>query len=165
MTTPLPAFELEDFIVEDPFYQIYLRKRDEESDFFYIHRDYSQYLQYLNIIWNRIKESHRTIGIYYYQEMDLLSKQTSKNLSEDEEVKLKSLTTNRHDMLSVLSCDIEAFILFSRRFMDKVGKLVESLIKLDSGLHIANSFSKHKEFFINNIKYNPDYSKSARRRN
>lgn len=50
MTTSLPAFELEDFIVEDPFYQIYLRKRDEESDFFYIHRDYSQYLQYLNIM-------------------------------------------------------------------------------------------------------------------
>ena len=73
MTTSLPAFELEDFIVEDLFFQIYLRKRDEEPDFFYIPRDFFQYLQYLNIIWNRIKESHRTIGIYYYREMDLLS--------------------------------------------------------------------------------------------
>lgn len=124
-----------------------------KNHFFYIHRDYFQYLQYLNIIWNRIRESHRTIGIYYYQEMDLLSKQTSKNLSENEKVKLKSLTTNRHDLLSVLSCDIEAFILFSRRFMDKVGKLVESLNKLDSRLHVENSFSKHKKFFMSLTPY------------
>jgi hypothetical protein len=88
MTISLQAFELEDFIVEDPFLPDILKKRDEESDFFYIHRDYSQYLQYLNIIWSRIRESYRTIGIYYYQEMDLLSKQTSKNLSENEKVKL-----------------------------------------------------------------------------
>ena len=31
--------------------------------------------------------------------------------------------------MPMLSCDIEAFILFARRFMDNVGKLVEGLIK------------------------------------
>jgi hypothetical protein len=50
------SFELEDFILDDPFHEIYMRKRDEESDFFYIHTDYFQYLQYMNITWNRIKK-------------------------------------------------------------------------------------------------------------
>lgn len=42
--------------------------------------------------------------------------------------------------------------------MDKVGRLVESLVKLDSGIEVGNSFSDHRIFFINNTKYNPDYS-------
>ena len=36
----------------------------------------------------------------------------------------------RCNTMPMLSCDIEAFILFARRFMDNVGKLGESLIKL-----------------------------------
>ena len=36
----------------------------------------------------------------------------------------------RCNTMPMLSCDIEAFILFARRFMDNVGKLVEALIKL-----------------------------------
>lgn len=36
----------------------------------------------------------------------------------------------KFNTMAILSCDIEAFILFARRFMDNVGKLGESLIKL-----------------------------------
>lgn len=152
------VFELEAFIANDPFYQIYLRKRNEDSDFFYIHTDYFQYLQYLNIIWNRIREEYRTIGIYYRQEMDLLSKDRRENLSREETHRFNLLATNQSNVLTILSCDIEAFILFASRFMDKVGRLVESLVKLDSGIEVGNSFSDHRIFFINNTKYNPDYS-------
>jgi hypothetical protein len=152
------VFELEDFIVNDPFYHIYLRKRGEESDFFYIHTDYFQYLQYLNIIWNRIREEYRTIGIYYHEEIDLLSKDRQEDLSREETFRFNSLETNLSNTLTILSCDIEAFILFARRFMDKVGRLVESLVRLDSGIEVGNSFSDHRIFFINNTKYNPDYS-------
>jgi hypothetical protein len=49
--------------------------------------------------------------------------------------------------------------------MDKVGKLVISLIKLDSGVEVAESFSKHRDFFINNTKYNESYSKLLKESN
>jgi hypothetical protein len=142
-------FGLDDFIVKDLFYQIYLKNRDE-SNFFYVHTDYSDYLQYLNIIWNRIKKTYGTIGISYTQEMELSSKQTRENLS---------LATYGYNQLTILSCDIETFILFARRFLDKVGKLVEALIILKPGTHVKNSFSKHKAFFINNTNYNEVYSR------
>jgi hypothetical protein len=90
--------------------------------------------------------------------MDLLSKDRPEILSKEEMLRFNVLATNQSNMLTILSCDIEAFILFARRFMDKVGKLVESLIRLDSGRQVTNSFSKHREFFISNTKYNPDYS-------
>jgi hypothetical protein len=158
MTHQEDPFELDDFIVKDPFYQIYLNKRDE-SNFFYIHSDYSDYMQYLNIIWSRIKETYRSIGIIYRQEMDLVSKQTREKLSEEEIIKLETLATHEHNQLPILGCDIETFILFARRFLDKVGKLVEALIILKPGTYVKNSFTKHKSFFIDNSNYNENYSR------
>lgn len=157
MTHQKNLFELDDFIVKDPFYQIYLKKRDESN--FYVHTDYSDYLQYLNIIWSRIKKTYGSNGISYPQEMELSSKQTREKLSEEEIIKLQSLATYGYNQLTILSCDIETFILFARRFLDKVGKLVEALIILKPGTHVKNSFSKHKAFFINNTNYNEDYSR------
>ena len=54
------AFTLDEFLKVDRFYQIYLKRRDKESDFFYIYTDYLEYLQYLNIIWDRIRKECAT---------------------------------------------------------------------------------------------------------
>jgi|GEM_PF-2289867 hypothetical protein len=51
----------------------------------------------------------------------------------------------------VLQCDIEAFVIFARRLIDKFGKLVVKLINLPPGLQISESFSDQKEDFL---KYN-----------
>jgi hypothetical protein len=116
----------------------------------------------MNITWNRIKENYKSIGINFREEMNLLSKPREEDLSEEEKAHYSLLATKALNMLTILGCDIEAFILFARRFLDKVGKLVEFLIKLDSGTYVSNSFSKHRQFFINNPKYNPSYSNYLR---
>jgi hypothetical protein len=150
------AFILGDFITKDPFYNIYLQKRDDRSGFFYVYTDYNQYLQYLNIIWKRIKEEYKTIGLYHRKSFELLANQKGDNPSNQDAI--GNVDTQILNMLSVLECDIEAFILFARRFLDKVAKLIESLIIIKKGTQVGNSFSAHRKFFIINKGYNPSYS-------
>jgi hypothetical protein len=72
---------IDDFIDRDPFHNIYLRKKDDDSRFFYVHTDYLQYLQYLIVIWNRIKEEYKMIAIYHRKSLELTSKQLSNEQS------------------------------------------------------------------------------------
>src|SRR5437899_1522690 len=94
--------------------------------------------------------------------MNILSNHKDEDLPDEEDVRFRSLVANYHSMLTILSCDVESFVLFARRFMDKVGKLVISLIRLDSRVNVPESFSKQRDFFINNSKYNESYSKLLR---
>jgi hypothetical protein len=153
------AFTLEEFLKDDPFHLIYVKRRDEESDFFYVHTDYLDYLRYLNIIWDRIRKEYQSIVRYHQRSLSLIS---NRDLSQEENIQLRSIILNRSNLLTILECDIESFVLFARRFLDKVGKLVEYLIKLEVGRHIENSFTKHREFFIDNEKYNLQYSRLLR---
>lgn len=150
---------LEDFIVRDPFQNIYQRKKDGEPHFFYVHTDYLQYLQYLNIIWNRLREEYKTIAIYHRKSLELLSKH---ELSDEQNLALNNVNMQTVNTLRFVQCDIETFILFTRRFLDKVAKLVESVVILKPPGQIGNSFSDHKTFFIDNEMYNPTYSRLLR---
>src|SRR5215469_16917433 len=76
---PGDLLELDDFIVKDPFHNILLRKKDDDSRFFYVHSDYWQYLQYLNIRWGRIKEEYKTILAYHHKSLELTSKYEPSN--------------------------------------------------------------------------------------
>jgi hypothetical protein len=154
------AFILGDFIITDPFRNIYRKRRDDTSDFFYTYTDYFQYLQYLNIIWNRIKEEYKTVGIFHRKSLELTSKYNE--LSEEERFELNSVDIHEFNMLTVIECDIEAFVLFVRRFLDKVAKLIEQLIVLRPGREVGSSFSDHRKYFIDNETHSPIYSKLLR---
>ncbi len=128
---PPPAFILDDFITRDSFHIIYLKRRDDGSRFLYVHTDYLQYLQYLNIIWNRIRLKYR--AIVHMKSLELESNYINGKLSEQESLELRNVNIQSFKMRSFIECDIEAFIIFTRRFLDKVSRLIELLITLAPG--------------------------------
>jgi hypothetical protein len=144
------AFKLKDYFRNEPFYDIY-RKRDQDEIFFNAYTDYRKYLQSLSIIWQRIKEGCNQVGEYHTQEF---SKPFESPLSEE----TLSLITRKHATLNVLELDFEIFIVVARRFMDKVGLLVEKLIEIPQGMRPGNSFTKHKKFFLEHHDIQPNYS-------
>ncbi len=79
-------------------------------------------MQFLNIIWKRIKEEHKTVLINHQKSLELTSK--FDKLSEEEDHELASTNRQMLNALTILECDTEAFILFTRRFLDKFAKFV-----------------------------------------
>src|SRR5688572_22023975 len=114
------AFKLRDYFRDEPFYVIYL-KRNQDSVFFHAYTDYRKYLVSLQIVWQRLKDECSKVGDYYTQE---LSKSSEWPPSQE----TLSLMASRDATSNVLELDIETFIILARRFMDKVGLLVEKLI-------------------------------------
>jgi hypothetical protein len=131
-------FALKDFFRLDPFNEIYLRKR-EDTDFFNTYMDYRQYLEYLAIIWQRIKNESKEIGVYHAEQLKLV------DTYEQHPEKWRSLVSNEQRMLTMLQCDVETFIMFSRIFMNKVAEVIEQLIKIPRGKQPREGFTKHKD--------------------
>jgi hypothetical protein len=148
----MSKIELDDFILHDPFHDIYIRKKDDGSDFYYVYVDYHDYLRYLQIIWRRIKDEYDTIMEYNSQSNSLLSSREV-NFDDYRRVTIESLETQ-----NVIQCDIETFVIFARRFLDKVGKIVVKLTKLPHGKQIGRSFTDHKKDFIKYNDLKPMYS-------
>ena len=66
-------------------------------------------------------------------------------------------------LLKILEVDIETFVLFARRFMDMVAKLIEKQIALPEGsISEEDGFTEHKVYFIKNRTFNPTYTKVSR---
>jgi hypothetical protein len=145
------AFKLRDYFLNDPFYDIY-EKRNQDDAFFHTYLDYRKYLQSLHIIWQRIKEECNRTGDYHTQEFN---KPFESPLSQE----TLSLITRKQATLNVVELDFETFIVLGRRFMDKVGLLVEKLIEIPKGKVPGNSFTKHKKFFIEHPEIQPNYTK------
>ena len=112
--------------------------------------DYSHYLQYLKIIWKRIKEEYSSSIDCGLQMTNML------NARQENSDQFRMIFIQYEQMLTVLQCDIEAFIVFARIFLDKVGKLVEALIKSPNR---TNNFWEHKKFFIERTDLNSAYSR------
>lgn len=145
------AFKLRDYFRDEPFYVIYL-KRNQDSVFFHAYTDYRKYLVSLQIVWQRLKDECSKIGDYYTQE---LSKSSEWPPSQE----TLSLMASRDATSNVLELDIETFIILARRFMDKVGLLVEKLIAIPNGMKPGYSFTDHKKFFLKNHDIESDYTK------
>lgn len=123
--------ELDDFLTKGPFHDIYLRKKDEDSNFYYTYVDYHQYLQYLGIIWKRIKDEHNASMEYNLQINNLLTSR------QENSVEYRQIVMKSKETLDILECDIETFVVFARRFLDKVGKMVVKLTQLPPGILIS----------------------------
>jgi hypothetical protein len=145
------AFKLRDYFLYEPFYDIYIT-RNQDDAFFHRYWDYRKYLQSLYIIWKRIKAECNQIGDYHAQEF---SKPFEPPLSDER----LSLINRKQATLNVLELDFETFIVVARRFMDKVGLLVEKLIEIPKGKVPGNSFTKHKKFFLEHPDIQPNYSR------
>src|SRR5918995_627198 len=100
--------------------------------------DYHHYLEYLWIIWRRIRDEYGAAMDYHSQTNDLWSS------GQENSNQYRIISVKRFNMLTILQCDMEAFIIFARIFLDKVGKLVERLIELPLGTTIRNSFTDHR---------------------
>ena len=114
--------------------------------------DYHHYLEYLWIIWRRIRDEYSAAMDYHSQTNDLWSS------GQENSNQYRIISVKRFNMLTILQCDMEAFIIFARIFLDKVGKLVERLIELPLGTTIRNSFTDHRKYFIKHSNINPLYS-------
>jgi hypothetical protein len=87
--------------------------------------------------------------------------QLSSNKQEDtDEYRLYSIRL--YEISTVLQCDIEIFVIFVRRFLDKVAKLVELLIELPPGIDVENSFTGHKKYFVGHSDLHSEYSRLLR---
>lgn len=141
------VFVLGDFPIKvDPLLQIFHQKR-EDADFFSQYMDHNQYFDYLHIIWDRMKSDLKLCGSSHKSVMEH-GEHTSEKINEYMYAQ------------KLLQLDTESFIMFARILMDKVGKIIASLIQLPKGTYPGDSFSDHKKFFIKpeNFKYNPSYS-------
>jgi hypothetical protein len=147
------AFKLRDHFhpPNEPFYDIYL-SRNQDQVFFPAYWDYRKYLLSLRIVWQRIRDECSKIGDYYTRE---LSKSSEWPPSQE----TLSLMASRGATSNVLELDIETFIILARRFMDKVGLLVEKLIAIPKGMKPRNSFTDHKKFFLKNRGIESNYTK------
>jgi hypothetical protein len=122
----------------------YILKRNRDSNFFYVYMDYYDYLQYLRIVWKRITEEYTTSLDYHSQQSNLLS--TKQGISHEYHL----IFNKSKEISTILQCDIETFMMFARRFLDKLAKLIEEFITLPPGTFIKNSFTEHRKFFIKN---------------
>jgi hypothetical protein len=132
-------FVLKDHFKANPLYEIYSKRRTD-TRFFNAHSDYQQYLKYLAIIWHRIQNECNEIGEYHAEE--------SKIAPEEHSEKWIALNNEQTRVLTMCQCDFETFIMFARRFMDKIGKLIELLIECPKGKHPPKDFTHHKKWFI-----------------
>jgi hypothetical protein len=140
------VFTLKDFFQHDPFHRT--------SGTITAFSNYSGYLQSLGIIWQRIKDGSRAVGDCHAQVNKILS---SEKQHTDESV---SLEMKELGLLKVLEVDIETFILFARRFMDMVAKLIEEHIAPPKGMILEeDGFTEHKALFTKEHSINPIYSK------
>ena len=112
------VFVLGDYPIKVDPLQIFHKKR-EDADFFSQYMDYKQYFDYLHIIWDRMKSDLKLCGSSHKSVLEHEGEYTS-----DDKEKI-----NEHmDAQKLLQLDIESFIMFARILMNKVGKIIESLI-------------------------------------
>lgn len=142
-------FELKDHFRKDPFQVIYLKRR-EDTRFFNAHSDYYHYLRYLAIIWYRVQNECNQIGVIHAQEVQI---SFEKNPQEWTAMRYKE-----DQVQTTCQCDFETFVLFARRFMDKVSELIEVLVNYPNSERPGVGFTKHKEWFIDNPEIYPAYS-------
>jgi hypothetical protein len=93
------AFKLRDYFRYEPFYDIYM-KRNQDEVFFNAYTDYRKYLHSLRIVWQRIKDECNAIGDYHTQEF---SKPFESPLSQETIL----LMTRKDATLNVLELDFE----------------------------------------------------------
>jgi hypothetical protein len=104
----------------------------------------------LAIIWNRIKNESKEIGVYHPEE--------SKISHEEQPEGWISLLAKQNQVHTIWQCDFETFIIFSRRFMDKVAELIELMIEYPNEKRPGEGFTKHKKWFIEHSEIHPVYS-------
>jgi hypothetical protein len=142
-------FNLKDHFIQSPYSEIFSERR-EDTSFFNAHSDYFQYLRYLAIIWSRIQNECRQIGVYHSQEAMISYEVNPKEWT--------TLITAKEQLQTQCQCDIETFVMFGRRFMDKVAELIELLIDYPNYKRPEAGFTKHKEWFIDNQEIHHSYS-------
>jgi hypothetical protein len=143
------SFELKDHFRHNPFHEIFL-KRKEDTRIFNAHSDYFHYLRYLAIIWDRIQNECREIGVYHAQE---------EQISYEENPQEWNAMRNKEDLVQTkCQCDFETFVMFARRFMDKVAELIELLVEYPNYERPREGFTKHKEWFIERSEIHHAYS-------
>lgn len=139
-----------DYIKDNPFAKIYIRKQNDET-FFYLYFDYEFYLNHLRIIWHRLQQDY---GMYEKRV------QMMANLTEEERGSIEICQHLSHsigDAEQTAFLDTESLIIFSRILLDKIGYMVEYLIKPDEQLN-NDGFTNHKKFFTSHTSYNSEYS-------
>jgi hypothetical protein len=127
-------------------------KRNQDTVLYHPYTDYRKYLLSIRIVWQRIKDECNKVGDYYTQEL-------SKSFEWPPSQETLSLMARKDATSNVLELDIEVFIILARRFMDKVGLLVEKLIKIPKGMKPGYSFTDHKKFFLKNRGIESNYTK------
>jgi hypothetical protein len=142
-------FELKDFFHKDPIRDICSKSQDKPLVNTY--GAYLEYLRSLSIVWQRIRKECKDVGAIYVR----FEKMGRDDSWKEESVQLVS---NQLGLMNVLQFDVEAFILFARIFMDKVGQLIEKLVNIPQGRQPGKSFTAHKKYFIRHRSIHPAYS-------
>jgi hypothetical protein len=129
-------YRLDEAFVTDPFAEIINPKRKENVSDHAIYNDYEQSPDYLRAIWKRLQKE--------YWDMYLArSKLTHEKEFDPENEYLKEEIMNAQLIL----LDSESFIIFANRFMDRVGKSIERMIKRDDGNRVKAGFEENIAFF------------------
>jgi hypothetical protein len=110
-------------ICENPLIQ-----RDRSHEY----RAYEDYLKYLKIAGNRIKEDYKRFQLY-----------RSKN-----KIKSTMPVLSGWEEIYMLQLDIESFVIFCRILLNRVGILVEHLLCSRLRDQRNQSFTAHKEWFL-----------------
>ncbi len=149
MKDPNP-YMIDSLLSDDPFQEIFNNTR---NIIFFEYSSYRNYFIFLKIIGERLKDNYRKYGELlpqFHQYMD--NPESLKN--SDVQIFFK-----KHSyIMNEIQLDQESFIVFSKIFLDKLGILVEKLIGIKSSNYL-NSFTDHKKWFIENDKFNPQYSR------
>lgn len=143
-------YKLDDAFVTDPFSESIALRKQEGGSNYVMYADYEQALQYLREIWNRLQAE-------YWNMYLLRSRITFVMESDPNNALVKEDVRNAQ----LIELDTESFIIFANRFMDKIGKGIERMIKPDDGKQVKAGFKEHIAFFTKpeNRHYNADYSK------
>jgi len=132
-----PHYDLDSTLLKEdfnPFHRICEKGRDQR-DQLHEYRAFKDYLTYLKIIGNRIKNDSKK-----YNELTSLA------------------DPNRWPITYELQTDIESFIIFSHILLGKVGILMDKLLCCRTPHEWSPYFSKHREAYIKVFEMCPQYS-------
>jgi hypothetical protein len=161
--------DLEGFRWSNPLKKLQKEKENSACPAFYnIYLDYEDYLVFLAIIWDRLREDYRKFNEYsdFHDKISEKAKSLPEwslyRLSPDEVQ--ESFNLNHWE--SKLMLDYESFIIFSRILMDKLAKVAQCVINAGQNSIPTESFTHHKKFFLKseNIPFtlNEKYAKIIR---
>lgn len=161
--------DLGEFTWSNPLKKLYEEKKNLAcSSFYNIYLDYHEYLFFLPIIWNRLREDYSNFNKYSNVQDKIIEKAMSLpegslyHLSSEEQQE----SAYMKNWESKLMLDYESFIIFSRILMDKIAKLAQCVINPGRNSIPTGSFTDHKAFFLEsrNIPFVPNekYAKLIR---